>query len=434
MNGIQALDQWHEFMDMPTGAWLGFVNAVYWLGNGVTCLLTPWICNKYGRKLGVYIGYGFLVLGVAICASDKPVAFVLSRFFVGCASATFSNIIPLLINEIAYPTHRGIASALFNCGWYVGGTIAAFITFGTRNMPNDYSWRIPTILQIFLPLVSLPGLILAPQSPRWLVSRDRMEEAREIIEQWHAGGDKNSALVNFEMIEISETIRIEQEAHSSAGYMEMLQTAGNRHRLLCTMSIAFFAQWAGNGVVSYYLAIILDSVGVTSVTDQTLISVGINIWNLIFSVGAACSVDRLGRRALLLASAATMLVGFVIVMGLSGSFAETGTAATGVAVIPFLFVFFAGYDIALTPLVIAYPCEIWPFRLRSRGLTVANVTTVLAISFNTFVNPIALETIGWKYYSVFIIVIIAMGLTVYFYYPETRGEYRPPQSKHTDHC
>ena len=74
-----------------------------------------------------------------------------------------------------------------------------------------------------------------------------------------------------------------------------------------------------------------------------------------------------------------------------------------------------------TPLLVAYPCEIWPYRLRSRGLTVAFCSTVLAIFFNTFINPIALEAIGWKYYIVFIVVLILFGLTAHFYYPETRG-------------
>ena len=74
-----------------------------------------------------------------------------------------------------------------------------------------------------------------------------------------------------------------------------------------------------------------------------------------------------------------------------------------------------------TPFLTAYPCEIWPYRLRSHGLTVTWITVVVANFFNTFVNPIALERIGWKYYFVFIIVLVAMGLTVYFYYPETRG-------------
>jgi MFS family permease len=90
-------------------------------------------------------------------------------------------------------------------------------------------------------------------------------------------------------------------------------------------------------------------------------------------------VDKLGRRVLFLASAATMLASYIIITGLSGSFAETQVPSVGIAVIPMLFVFFAGYDIALTPLLVSYPCEIWPYRLRSRGLTVTFVTTVLAV-------------------------------------------------------
>lgn len=74
---------------------------------------------------------------------------------------------------------------------------------------------------------------------------------------------------------------------------------------------------------------------------------GLQIWNLIFAVGAAFCVDRLGRRMLFLTSAATMLISYIIITGLSGSFAQSGHAATGVAVVPFLFIYFAGYDIAL---------------------------------------------------------------------------------------
>jgi H+/Cl- antiporter ClcA len=59
--------------------------------------------------------------------------------------------------------------------------------------------------------------------------------------------------------------------------------------------------------------------------------------------------------------------------------------------------------------------------LRSRGLVVTLTTSVIAIFFNTFVNPVALERIGWKYYFVFIVMLILLGITVYFFYPETRG-------------
>ncbi|KAL1656355.1 hypothetical protein SLS61_000818 [Didymella pomorum] len=420
MNGLQALPQWDTFMDTPAGAWLGFLNAIYWLGMGLSYPLTAFVANRFGRKLGVYIGYIFLFAGSLVVLSDNNVAFVLSRFLVGCASAWFGNAVPLLINEISHPVYRGILSALFMCGWYVGGTIAAFVTFGTRNIGSDWAWRIPTIMQLLLPLIALPGLLTTPESPRWLVSVDRSEQARTILTTYHAGGNHASALVEYEMIEITAAIRLESTL-KDASYADLFKTTGNRRRLFISISLGIFSQWCGNGVVSYYLAIVLRTVGITSVTHQTLIAGLLQVWNLFFAVGAALSVDRLGRRPLFLASASVMLVAYILVTALSGAFAESGSPSTGIAVIPFLFVFFAGYDIALTPFLTAYPCEIWPYRLRSHGLTVTWITVVVANFFNTFVNPIALEAIGWKYYFVFIIVLVAMGLTVYFFYPETRG-------------
>ncbi|THV75592.1 general substrate transporter [Aureobasidium pullulans] len=422
MNGLQALNQWNDHFDRPAGAFLGFLNAIYWIGAGCMYPVAAIIANKYGRKLPIWIGYAFLCLGAGLQAgANNEGAFAAARFFVGNASACFSTSVPLLISEIAYPSHRGIATALYNCGWYVGGLIAAFLTFGTRNMDSSWAWRVPSLLQILVPFLALPGFLIAPQSPRWLISMDRNEEAQQLLTKWHGGDDQNSQLVNYEMIEITTTLQQEKSANSSASYAEMFKTPGNRKRLFISVSLGIFAQWVGNGVVSYYLALVLETVGITSVTDITLISGFLQLWNLIFCVGAAFSVDRLGRRALFLASAVVMGVSYVLVTGLSGSFAANQTPAVGIAVIPFLFIFFAGYDIALTPLLYSYPCEIWPYRLRSRGLTVTNITTVLAICFNTFVNPIALERIAWRYYIVFVVVLIIYGITVYVWFPETKG-------------
>ncbi|GAB1198743.1 general substrate transporter [Aspergillus pseudonomiae] len=422
MNGLQALDQWNSFLDYPTGVRLGWLNAIYWLGGGVGYPAAAWLANQYGRKPGVYVGYLFLALGCALqTAAPNETSFLLARLFVGVASGLFGNSVPLLINEIAYPSHRGVLISLFMSGWYVGGTVSGWVIFASRTYPSSWSWRLPSLLQALVPLIALPGFLLAPESPRWLVSVGRHQEARTILARHHAGGDTNSPLVNYEISTISATIAAEQETQSSASYIEMLKTPGNRRRLFISISLGIFAQWAGNGVVSYYLALILDTVGVTNVKDQTLISACMQMWNLIFAVLGAFLIDRFGRRPLFLASAVVMFVSYVLVTALSGSFSATHHVATGAAVIPFLFIFFAGYGLCLTPLLTAYPCEIWPFRLRSRGLTVAWVASICAIFFNTFVNPIALDAIEWKYYIVFIVVLLIFGVTAYFFYPETKG-------------
>ncbi|TVY67879.1 Lactose permease [Fusarium oxysporum f. sp. cubense] len=422
MNGLQALPKWNQFMNMPQGAWLGFINAIYWFMNGFSFFLAAWTSNKYGRKPGLYIGYVFLVSGTVLqTAAHNPAAFIAARGLLGAAAGWYTSGAPLLINEIAYPTHRAIASACFQCGFYLGSIISAWVTFGTRNYGSSWDWRLPSLMQILLPALAFPGFLISPESPRWLASVDRNEEAAQVIAKHHAGGDINSPLVQFETEEITNTIKAEQEAHASASYADMLKTKGNRWRLLISVSLGVFSQWSGNGVVSYYLALVLQTVGITSVTHQTLISACLQVWNLIWAVAAAACVEKLGRRPLFLTSAATMLASYIVITGLSGSFANTGNSAVGVAVIPLLFVFFAGYDIALTPLVIAYPIEIWQYQLRSRGFSVMWSSGILAGIFNMFVNPIALGSIGWKYYFTYIVFLIAFLVIAYFFYPETRG-------------
>jgi MFS family permease len=166
---------------------------------------------------------------------------------------------------------------------------------------------------------------------------------------------------------------------------------------------------------------ILDTIGITSVTQQSLINGFLQLWNLIMSVVGACLVDRAGRRALFLASTIIMLISYIMITALSGSFQATGTAAVGTAVIPFLFIYYAGYDIAFTPLILAYPAEIWGFSLRAKGIAISQIANYGALLFNQFINPIAFGAISWKYYFVFLAVLLVILVTVYFFYPETHG-------------
>ncbi|KAL4772588.1 general substrate transporter [Aspergillus nidulans var. acristatus] len=422
VNGLQSLDSWMGFMGQPSGTWLGLINAVYSLGALVSTIFAAWCSNRFGRKLCVWLGIAFVLAGSILgAAAPNDTVFIVSRAVIGVSSGMVSNAPPLLLNEIAYPAHRSISSCLFMIGYYFGAVISSWVTFATRTYASSWSWRLPTLLQMLCPLVAIPGFLLTPESPRWLIGQNRVEEARKVLADLHASGDLTAPLVTQEIHEIQEAISAEKESAASSSYSDMIKTPGNRHRLLITVTLGIFSQWSGNGVVSYYLAMVLDTVGVTATKDQLLISGCLQIWNLIFGTIGAVLVERAGRRPLFLTSAGVMLVSYIIITGLSGSFASTGSAPTGTAVIPFIFIYFAGYDIALTPLLVAYPCEIWPFALRSRGLSVAWFSALGALIFNTFVNPIALSAIGWRYYFVFVAILICYGLTSSFVYPETKG-------------
>jgi len=110
------------------------------------------------------------------------------------------------------------------------------------------------------------------------------------------------------------------------------------------IAIAFFSQWSGNGLVSYYLNKVFDTIGITDPTTQLLINGILQIWNLFWALGASFLVDRLGRRFLFLTSACGMLLFFTLQTICSARFAISGDQASAHAVIAFIFLFYASYE------------------------------------------------------------------------------------------
>jgi len=187
------------------------------------------------------------------------------------------------------------------------------------------------------------------------------------------------------------------------------------------IAIAFFSQWSANGLASYYLNKILDQVGITDPTVQLLINGILAIWNLFWALLAASMVDKLGRRFLFLTSVSGMLLFFTLQTICTARFAATGSPPAAHAVIAFLFLYYAFYDLAFTPLIVSYTVEILPYQLRAKGFTIFNFTISLALIFNQYVNPIALSKLYWKYYLVYVCWLAFEGVFLYFFVIETKN-------------
>lgn len=116
-----------------------------------------------------------------------------------------------------------------------------------------------------------------------------------------------------------------------------------------------------------------------------------------------------------------MLVSFIIWTICSARFAIEPSHGLGIAVIAFIFVYFFHYDIAYTPLVLAYPTEILQYSIRSKGISLEFIMIYSSLVILSFVNPIALEAIGWKYYILFCCITATSVVTNFFLLPETKG-------------
>ncbi|KAI0973189.1 sugar transporter [Xylaria arbuscula] len=423
INGLQGLDSWTDYFGNPNGTWLGLLNAAMFLGGIILAFPAAWLSDTIGRRYAIMIGIVVLTVGAAVQGAAQNIAtFIVSRFIVGLGVELCIIPAPVLITEIAYPTHRGKVTSLFQTCFYLGSIASSWITFGTFHLAEStWSWRIPSILQAFFPLVQLVGLIFVPESPRWLVSKGKLEQARAFFVKHHAGGESTHPLVDYEMRSITDHIESEVEI-AGMGWPALWKTPADRRRLALVGFTVLISQWSGNSIITYYLALVLDSIGIKDSFTKTLINGILQIFNFFAAILGAFCVDRLGRRTLWLISCTGMLVTFTLFTALSAVYLEgKNYDSISRAVIAFIFIFFFFYDVGVTPLTFGYPTEILPFHNRQKGIAVANMCTTIALTFNAFVNPIAIEAITWKYYLVYVVALIIITIVVYLFFAETKG-------------
>ncbi|KAH8697787.1 general substrate transporter [Talaromyces proteolyticus] len=423
LNGLQTMTPWQDYFDNPSGSRLGLFTAIQNIGGICALFFASYAADIIGRRAGVTIGLIIIFVGtiIQVVPSVNSGMFIAGRFLVGLGSNISQGSAPLLITELAHPSHRGTLTTMYNTLWYLGSIIAAWTVFGTLKYTSDAAWRIPVGMQAAMPTLQLLGIWLLPESPRWLCSKDRGDEAYKILLKYHGNGDVNDRFCEWEFREIQDTIRLEKE-NSSNGWQVLLQTKGNRKRLFIIAMVSFFSQCSGNGLVSYYLHDILNSVGITASYDQSMINGGLQIWSFLVAIGfSSFLVDLWGRRTLFMIAGVGMLVSFSIWTGCSAVYAQTGNSSAGSAVIAMIFIFYGVAGFAWPGLTVAYCAEILPFNIRAKGLAVSFALTAASSVFNQYVNPIGLQHLQWRYYFVYISILVVECLAIWFFFVETKG-------------
>ncbi|KAI0061817.1 hexose transporter [Artomyces pyxidatus] len=423
MNALQSDSQWNAYFKYPHGGQLGLLNAIQNIGCLAAYPFAPYMSDGFGRRGTVFLGAAIMVVATGIQTAAQSVGmFIGARFLIGFGLTFAANAAPMLVTEVSYPLYRAPLTSMYNSLWYSGAIIAAWTTFGTEFMHHSsWSWRLPSMLQGLPSIAQVCLIYFVPESPRWLVSKGREEEALQTLAYYHADGNAQDPLVVYEFEEIRAAIDFDRTSGKNVGWKAFFTSAGNRRRLRIILALGWFSQWSGNGLVSYYLKKVLVNIGITNSTDQLLINGILQIWNLFWAVGASLMIDRAGRRLWFLTSCAGMLVCFTIQTICTAEYFKTGSNGLAHAVIAFIFLFYAFYDLAFTPLIVAYTVEILPYQIRAKGFTLFNFTISCAIIFNQYVNPIALDAISWKYYIVYCCWLAFEFAYCYVFIVETKG-------------
>lgn len=170
--------------------------------------------------------------------------FVFSRIFLGHGIVYAIIAGAALLGELGHPKERAFLGSMFNAFFGVGAVLGAGIVVQTRLIQSDWSWRLPSTLQALPSLIQIIFAFTVPESPRWLVSKDRHEEALNILIKYHAEGDASNELPHVELAEIQAALKIENESRAR-GWGELFQTKGMRHRSLVAAALGLFVQFSG---------------------------------------------------------------------------------------------------------------------------------------------------------------------------------------------
>lgn len=170
------------------------------------------------------------------------------RVILGIGGTITKVAAPALLQEIAHPRLRSVLACLYYGTYYVGSTTSAWLCVAGLYIDGDWDWRFPCMFQIFGPLVVLSITCTAPESPRWLFKAGKGDQAREVIAKYHANGDVNDPLVQWECQEIVASLAEADTQHQSS-YMDFFRTKGNRKRLMTLVAMGAGANAVGNGLV-----------------------------------------------------------------------------------------------------------------------------------------------------------------------------------------
>lgn len=426
MNALLSNDQFKQFFGSSNvGIKAGIISGMYQIGGVVALPFVGPAVDTWGRRVGMMIGGVIIIVGTVIAgttiSSGSLGQFLAGRFFLGFGISISASAGPLYVLEVSHPAYRGILTGTYNTFYFTGSILASGVVRGALSRNSNQSWLIPLWMQCLFPGIVLVFALLLPESPRWQFAHNKKEQATATLVKYHGGGNPNSLWVNIQLREYEEYLRLDGSDKRWWDYRALFRNRASIYRLSCNVVVSIFGQWSGNGVVSYYLAGVLDTAGIHNPVTQLNINLGIACASFAAALAGAQVVDIMGRRRMLLlvnVGVALMWLGVVVCTGV---YANDGSQGAAKGTIAFIFIFSVVYSSGWTPLQALFPVEVLSYEMRAKGMAFSSLAVNAAGLLNQFAWPVALENIKWKTYIVFMIWCFCQAVIIYFLIPETKG-------------
>lgn len=374
-------------------------------------------CDKYGAKLMLQLlAIMFFASSVGCALAMNISVFIAFRFIGGLAIGSASVLCPVYISEISPPKHRGVLAATFQLAIVVGILLSLLSNYFLLNIGN-HNWRWMLFSGAVPAIAFFLMLMVIRKSPRWLVKKGLLEEAKKNIEELSSHEIDTEQTI----IEIQESIHTER-----AGKRINVFKKPYRKIIFIGIFVGIFNQLTGIGVVFYYSSQIFSIAGFSNSSSMAQ-SVILGATNLIFTLIAMAIIDKVGRKKILLLGQ----MGMVVVLGLFGYGLLTGNIA-GYWLVALLVAYIAFFASSQGVVVWVLLSEMFPNIIRARGASIGSFANwVVSASLNFFFPIViallgttqAAQQLGMSYAFIFLAAVTLIGF-IYLkkYIIETKGK------------
>lgn len=401
-----------------TGTMKGFAASSALIACMVGAACAGMLSDRFGRKKVLIISAVlFLISAVGTALPQTLMQFVFFRFIGGLGVGAASMTSPMYIAEISPARIRGRMVSVNQFAIIFGMLVVYFVNYFIA-LSGDEAWNIAVGWRWMFGSEAIPAALLllllfwVPETPRWLIKQNRRDEALDILTKVDG-----AAYGHTELKIIDQTI-----SHESASLGQLLRP-GLRMALLIGIVLAVLQQVTGINVFLYFGSEIFETLGGTTMDAALLQQIIVGAVNLLFTVLAIWTVDRLGRKPLMIVGAAGMGVS-LFAMGFAGYY-----QATGLWMLFFVLGYIACFALSVGPVTWVILSEIFPTKIRGRAMGIATVCLWLANSIvsQTFPmmdeNPWLVATFNralpfWIYGMMCVVLIVF----VWKWVPETKGK------------
>ncbi|ANB13391.1 glucose-inactivated glycerol proton symporter STL1 [Sugiyamaella lignohabitans] len=419
--GVLAMPNFNDFFNSHGGSTQGLIASIYVIGNMIGSLPPGPMADAWGRKVPIAVGSFVAVIGIILQAAAQNTSMLIGgRFLLGFGVGFVQSTGPAYCIELAHPAYRGILVGLYQSCFFVGTILTTWLEFGLYYIGDSpVTWRFPLAFQCVPSVIILCFIYWCPDTPRWYMSKGQDEKALEILAKYHADGNRESPIVTFQMAEIRAAIDAEDTGKRWFDIRDFLFTKSGRYRLFLLWAVAWFSQ-LDLPPTSYYFPIMVKTAGITNVRIQLLLNaIQTPIMFVCAITGSRFAVDSMGRRKLFILASTGMTLSLIVITACSAL--QEGRPAVGGTGIAFLYVFLVTFSFGWTPLQALYSSEILSTEWRTRGLAIYNLLTNCAGFINTYVPPVAIQNVGYRFYIFYIVWDVVGIITIYFTFVETRG-------------